>query len=126
MARVLVGVPNPLQGEVPLLLGSYVECEIVTGRSIDGVMVPRTLVREGGFVYTIDVDSKLAVVPIKTGWRYQDAVVVTEGLLGNERLIVSRINTPVEGMLLRVPETADAADKARTAKRGEASEQGSP
>lgn len=109
MARILVEVPDPLriaestEPGPPLLLGTYVRVHI-EGGELSGVQVPRRAVREGGIVYVMSPARELEIRQIRVGWSLDDTVITSSGLAGGDLVITSRVNAPVEGMLLRGPD----------------------
>ena len=122
MARLLVAVDDPLalrpeaEGSAPLLLGSYVEVSI-EGRALDGIFVlPRSAVREGDRAWLVNADGKLEIRGVEVAWRDRGAVYVTRGLGAGDRVITSRLSTPVEGMALRTAGTPPA--RPRVAQEG--------
>jgi hypothetical protein len=118
MARVLVEIDDPFnlereeaKGELPLLVGAFVNVMIDAGSIDDVVEVPRKSVRDGDQVYVFGKERKLEIRKIQVVWRNSDSVLVKSGLEAGDQVIVSRMSTPVEGMLLRVPEAEAAAAK---------------
>ncbi len=119
MARLLVAVDNPLRlasdgGEqtLPLLLGAYVRVKI-DGRVLDNVcVIPRTAIREGDRLWTMDEDGCLCVREVEIIWRRKDDVLIVNEFEPGERIVTSRIPTPIPGMLLRAD--GDAVDKPKT------------
>lgn len=108
MARVLVSVEDPLglrdgagAGGPGLLLGAYVRVEI-RGAVLDEVFVlPRTAVSEGDRVWVMDPDDTLRFRDVRIPWRTEDEVVVSEGLRPGERVVLTRLASPIPGMKLR-------------------------
>ena len=109
MARLVVEVPDPLgleNSEKPLLLGAFVEVSL-SGRAIDGVYeLPRTALREGERVWRVAADDTLVSGPVKIARRLRNTVLVSEGLSNGDRVVVSRLASPVPGMQLRVKQPA--------------------
>jgi hypothetical protein len=108
MARVLVEVKDPLgltQAEKtrpPLLIGEYVRMEI-EGRQLQNVYrIPRTALRDNASIWLVSDGDKLEIRSVKTLWRDAQSVLLTEGLQPGERLIVSDLPKPVDGMPLQV------------------------
>ncbi len=110
MARILVEVSDPLAlggGGVSnvLLLGEYVRVEI-EGRRVDGVFaVARDALRDGHKVWLAGPDSTLQIRDAEIVWA-DEATALLRGLSDGERMIVSDIAAPVEGMALDVREGA--------------------
>jgi RND family efflux transporter MFP subunit len=123
MARLLLNIENPLgqQGDLPLLLGSFVDVAIGAQPIDDAIRLPRVALRNGRNVYVMNDENLLEIREVQIAWTEPDAVLVTGGLGPNERVITSRISTPVPNMLLRTaaptPEAAptDASEPAAQA-----------
>jgi RND family efflux transporter MFP subunit len=115
MARVLVEVPDPLsrgpEGDrLPLLLGSVVRVEL-EGRPLEDVyVVPRLALHEGDRVQTVE-DDELAIRPVDVVWRGRDQAYVRGPLGPSPEVVVSKLQTPVAGMKVRVE--GDARAEAR-------------
>jgi len=106
MARLLLSIDNPLgePGELPLLLGSFVDVAIVAEPIDDAIRLPRTALRNGRNVYVMNDQNLLEIREVQIAWTEPDAVLVTDGLKSNDRIVTSRIATPVPNMLLRSAE----------------------
>jgi hypothetical protein len=105
MARLLVRIENPLgkKGDLPLLLGSFVDVAIEAEPIEDAIRLPRVALRNGRNVYVMNDQDTLEIRDVEIAWTEPDAVLVTGGLEANERVVTSRIPTPVPNMLLRTP-----------------------
>ena len=112
MARVLIAIDDPMAlgeenaGSLPMLLGSYVTVEIDAAPLTDVVAVPRRAVREGDRAFVMH-DGRLSIRELSVVWRSEDTVYASAGVRDGEALIVSRVATPVEGMMVRVAEARD-------------------
>jgi len=108
MARLLVSVQDPLalkpsNAEQPqLLIGSYVHLEIDGVELASVAALNRGLIRDGNKVWIMDPEDKLDIRPVEIAFRGRDRVMIAKGISAGERLIVSRLATPVQGMPLRV------------------------
>ena len=116
MARLLVQVADPLglkEGREPLLLGAFVEVEI-EGRSTGPVYeIPRVAHREQSRVWLVDADNRLAFAHVQVLRRLRESVLVSGGLRDGDRVVTSRLPSPVPGMKLRLkPSSAAAAPRA--------------
>lgn len=113
MARLLVAVKDPLQMDrpetlAPLLIGSYVRAEII-GRQIDEVVeLARGYVRDGNCVWVINEKSELEIRPVHIAFSGKETVFIKEGLSDGERVVTTRISSPVNGLPLRLEESAPA------------------
>ncbi|MBN2309036.1 MAG: hypothetical protein JXR94_08705, partial [Candidatus Hydrogenedentes bacterium] len=84
----------------PLLLGDYLNVEIL-GRYVENVFViPRATLRDGSNIWLVDADSRLVIQPVEPVWG-DDARVLVRGIEPGAGLIVSDLPTPVAGMELR-------------------------
>jgi RND family efflux transporter MFP subunit len=126
LARLLVSIDDPLNrrnnsGQLPLLIGSYVTVEIL-GKTLENVVViPRSAIRdldgeaaadgknrEG--LWIMDQDDRLRVEPVAVAWRTRDTVFITNGLRDGDRLVISNIPTPVQGMKLSTLPDSESSD----------------
>jgi RND family efflux transporter MFP subunit len=108
MARVLVEVADPLglkasnKDRSPLLIGEYVRVEI-QGRKLDSVFqIPRAALRDHSNVWVAGENQTLEIRNVHPIWRAADIVLLKDGLKSGERLIVSDLPAPVQGMPVRV------------------------
>lgn len=108
MARILVRIKNPLgeKGGLPLLLGSFVDVAVRAQPIDDAIRVPRVALRNGRSVYVMNEEDLLEIRDVEIAWSEPDAVLVTSGLEPDERVVISRIATPIPNMLLRTAEPA--------------------
>ena len=83
----------------PLRFGSYVNAKIVGNNIAQATSVPRHLVVNGK-VAILDSDSRLHYVVIDIVRQQGSNVIVANGLLEGDRLIVSALDYPVNGMKL--------------------------
>jgi RND family efflux transporter MFP subunit len=125
MARLLVNIENPLgqRGDLPLLLGSFVDVAIGAQPIADAIRLPRVALRNGRNVYVMNDENLLEIREVQIAWTEPDAVLITGGLEPNERVVTSRIATPVPNMLLR---TAKPAPEAAPAGASEPAAQATP
>lgn len=90
---------NKADNELPLRFGSYVQAKIL-GQSIESAsIVPRYLVVNNR-VAILDSESKLHYADINIVRQEGGNVVVSKGLLDGDKLIVSALDYPVDGMKL--------------------------
>lgn len=109
LARILVQIDEPLgreghDGELPLLLGSYVTVRIDAGRLEAMIPLPREQLHEGNHVYVMGDDGRLEIREVTLAWRDEDEVLIRAGLSAGDRVITSRLATPVAGTQLRLAE----------------------
>lgn len=90
----------------PLLAGMFVQASI-EGRHLDAaVVLPRAALRSGGRVFVLGGDARLDIREVTLEGGDEQAVVLAAGVAAGERVIVSPIELPVEGMALRAEATA--------------------
>jgi len=65
-------------------------------------------------VYVMNDEDLLEIRDVEIAWTEPDAVLVTNGLQPDERVVTSRIATPVPNMLLRTAEPAPEASPIET------------
>ena len=116
MARLLVSIEDPLGlagdsgSPLPLLLESFVDIAI-EGKEIDGAFeIPRSALREGNTVYVFN-DGLLTIKKVEILWKRRETVLLSSGLVGGEKIVVSPLSAAVEGMKLRDNKTPPKAKK---------------
>lgn len=88
-------------------VGLFVNADI-EGLLVDDIVVlPRMALRTGNRVLVVDDDNRLEFRDIEPLRLYQDDVLIRSGLSAGERVCVSPMQTPIDGML--VNPIADAA-----------------
>lgn len=111
MARLVVEVSDPLSlkksnaGEPVLLLGSYVQLEIKGKKLAEVFRIPRLALHDGNQVWILAQDGTLDIRKLEIVWSEHDDVFVLRQLKNGERLIISNLAAPVQGMHLRQPST---------------------
>lgn len=108
MARIVVAVKDPLglkarSSDLPsLLIGEYVRVEI-QGRLLTGVYrIPRNSLRDNDAIWLAGKGDTLRIEPVDILWRDDRMVLVKNNLRPGDRLVVSDLVTPVQGMPLDV------------------------
>lgn len=107
MARVLIDVADPLATgnglpKLPLLIGNYVHVKI-KGHTLKQVFVlPRRALRDDNRVYVITGDNKLSVRKVRILRREKGNALVRGDLRAGDMVITSRLDTAVNGMVLRL------------------------
>jgi RND family efflux transporter MFP subunit len=107
MARLLIVIDDPLNlrgsGQVrrqegSILLGSYLKVRINAGFLDDIYSIPRQAMREGDVIWVQDNEDKLQIRPVQIVWRRKDEVLVKIDLKEGDRLILSRLQSPLPGI----------------------------
>jgi len=108
MARVLIEVNDPLglegkvDGHPPLLIGDYVHVRI-EGNILENVyQIPRTALRDNAFIWIMNENSNLEIKEIQPIWREVDTVLIDGGIKPGERLVITDLSAPVEGIPLQL------------------------
>lgn len=99
----------------PLAVGMFVEAEI-EGIAVEGVTIlPRSAVRDDGRVAVAGPDDRLQLRQVDVLRTTRQEAIVRGGLEAGDRVILSTLDAPVEGMPLRVTQEsgAPAAEGAR-------------
>jgi RND family efflux transporter MFP subunit len=117
MARVLINLADPLSLKNPsnttqrVLLGSYVKATINAG-SLDNIFsVPREALREGNRIWLLNDEDKLVFMDVDIKWSRKEDVLVSADISDNQRLITSRIQTPLPLMQLKTEQETNAGLK---------------
>ena len=106
----------PQKAQLPLLLGSFVRAEIA-GVELEGVAeIPRLALRENDRIFILDAEDKLDIRPIEVVWGDDDKVVVNGKVKNGDRLILTTLPAPVQGMKLRVDQGSSAPSSGKEAK----------
>ena len=111
MARMLIKVNDPLnlaakaaenvEGKYDkgkILLGSYVKVEIDAGVLDNVYAIPRQALRAGDRIWALNQAGRLDIRKVQIVWRRKDEILVTADLTPQERLITSRLQSPLPGM----------------------------
>lgn len=94
---------------MPLAVGLFVSAQI-EGRALeDAIVLPRAALRGKNTVYVVDEDNKLRVRQVAVVYTNPEQAVLSDGVRYGERVIVSAIETPFDGMDVQ-PLSADDAD----------------
>jgi RND family efflux transporter MFP subunit len=102
MARVLIAIETPLKGEHPVLLNEYVRVEIKGASVEEAYRIPRAALHDDRFVWLTTPKGTLEIREVDVTWRDASSVIVSGGLNDGERLILTNLSTPINGMKLRV------------------------
>jgi RND family efflux transporter MFP subunit len=113
MARVLIVINDPLNLQAAsrgqkeagrILLGSYVKVRIAAGFLSDVYVIPREALREGNVIWVQDSENKLQTRKVSVVWRRSNDVLGNADLKQGDKLILSRLQSPLPGMTVRSEE----------------------
>lgn len=114
MVNLVARVDDPYQvgeddgGRPPLAVGLFVEAEIL-GRPVEDVLVvPRASLLADGRLQVVDGDDRLRMRPVELVRAEHERAVVRGALEPGDRVVLSPLAAPVEGMLLRQVESDEA------------------
>ena len=119
MVHVVAEVMDPYRSgpdpnRPPLAVGMYVDAEI-EGRRFDQIaVIPRSALRGRDQVMVVDDDSRMRFRPIEILRLTTTSIYARQGLHDGERVAVTTLDSPTDGMLVQVtnPEPAAAASRA--------------
>jgi multidrug efflux pump subunit AcrA (membrane-fusion protein) len=88
----------------PLSIGSFVSVTLTTRPPEGAIAIPRAAVHQtdlgAPFVYVADADDRLTIKPIVPGPVTGDRILIRDGLIEGDRLILSDPRPPIVGMAL--------------------------
>ena len=104
---------RPNEGDSPpLRVGTFVQAEIQGLGASDVFAVPRYLVRGDNQLMVIDEDNRLRMRELEVIRADREYVYVGSGLQSGERVVTTAIDTPIDGMALRTPDSAESSPTA--------------
>ena len=135
MARLLIEIGDPLatkpenRGMPKVLLGAFVRVDI-EGRPIPRALsISREYLRDGENIWILTDDGRLSIRSVTVAFRGRENMLVTGGVEPGERIIISSLPAPVEGMQLQQagvkPMGSDAAGKRKEGGKGRGTQDGS-
>lgn len=98
-------VDSPYQDNVsntgmPLAVGLFVNAEVTGRRVANAYVIPREGLRAGDRVYVINDEGRLEIRDVIVTHSTEAEAVIESGLAPGERVVVSSIRNPIEGMAL--------------------------
>jgi RND family efflux transporter MFP subunit len=85
---------------MPLPVGLYVEAGIRGRRVADARVIPRDALRAGERVFLVDDEGRLQVRSVEVSHTDRSTAVIGGGLAAGDRVVVSSLRNPVDGMRL--------------------------
>ena len=101
MAHLIARVEKPFGHTPPLYPGLFVRASIEGRRMSQVFEIPRITVQDETFVIMIDKDNRLHRQPIEVLKKNRDTVIVGSGVKAGQRLLMSFLETIVDGMRVR-------------------------
>lgn len=115
LAPVIVSIDDPLQLAAdqerlpPLLLGDYVDVT-VHGKELSAVYrTPHHYIRNGNIVWTARAE-KMVFIPVDILHKDREYTYFKADLIADERIVISEIATPVDGMTIEVKDNTAETD----------------
>ncbi len=108
MARLLVAIQDPLNlqkqdARLPrVLLGSYLRAEIQGQELARLAKVDRRWIHDQDTVWLMNPDNTLKIHQVTIAYRGQQEVFISEGLETGDRLVITDISAPTDGMPIRL------------------------
>ena len=107
--------PGPDPNRPPLAVGMYVDAEI-EGRRFDQIaVIPRSALRGRDQVMVVDDDSRMRFRTIEILRLTTTSIYAPQGLRDGERVAITTVDSPTEGMLVQVTNDEEAAAAALAA-----------
>ncbi|MFP4487425.1 MAG: efflux RND transporter periplasmic adaptor subunit [Campylobacterales bacterium] len=103
--RVLIELPSPLSGDNPIFAGSYVDISIIAKKIENITKLPWDLVRSNQSVW-VARDGKLVKKPLKSIYKGESYIYV-ENIEPDEQIITTNLNSPAEGIKIKVQEASE-------------------
>ncbi len=89
-------------GRPPLKVGSFVQAKIEGKILEDVIVIPRELYRKNEYVVVIEEDGTLRRKSIEIEWSDEKNLVVSSGLNPGDRVCLTHLSFPSEGMMVAV------------------------
>lgn len=108
MAQLLISINDPMarskenRGKPAILLESILKVEIMGKTLKDTIALPRTLLRINDTVWTMDDQNTLVITTPQILYRGETHIIIGQGLPDTRSIVKTNLNTPVEGMPLRI------------------------
>ncbi len=102
--RITAGETKTVSG-FPIVEGMFCQVKI-PGKKIDNVIkLPRQAVQYNKSVYMV-VGNRLKTVPVKVNWIENEFIFVSEGIIEDDQIILTRLSDPLENCLVEVSQPA--------------------
>lgn len=98
-------LPGANEADIPLSVGLFVSAEIEGKSYADVFRIPRNALRSTNDVVVVTAQSKLGFRPVKVLRTTSEFAYIQTGLNANDRVLITQIDAPIEGMDVDVIET---------------------
>ncbi len=103
---VIIRIKKPFNKKPPLIPGMFVKVKIRGKLLRKALVVPYSYIHQtedGHWIaWVVDKNSTLRFRKVKVAYMYEDRAVITEGLKEGDLLVISELESPAEGMKVRV------------------------
>lgn len=112
----VAGIEDPyaLNGGTPLPVGTFVNARIAGTAADNVIRVPRAIVRGSDELVFVDDDNKISIRKVRVVRGDADYIYIGDGAVPGERVIVTALETPVNGTPVRTSDP-DSDDTSRVA-----------
>ncbi len=101
MINVVVRVNKPYERKPPLAVGLFVRVEI-EGRVLqNAAIIPRSALRGDDIVWVLDDEDRIRFRNVKVANTSGEGLIISEGLSGGDKIVVSSLKAVTEGMKIR-------------------------
>ncbi len=102
---IRINDPYSMKHSWPVLkIGDFVEVKIPGKKIETSVFIPESALLNDNKIIKVDKSSKISFEKIKVLKRFKDRVLVSGNLNENDKIVVSRLEFPVEGTIVRINE----------------------
>jgi len=117
VARVDDPYGTRIDRDIPLTVGMFVDALIEGRRVSDVAVLPRSALHPGDNVYLVDADNRLQIRTVKVISANDNEVVIRDGLGTGDRVAITPLAKPVDGMKLAVLSGDDSTEKRAVAQQ---------
>jgi multidrug efflux pump subunit AcrA (membrane-fusion protein) len=94
----------------PLPIGTFVAARIAASNAVDVIKVPRSAVRGSDQLLIVDADNKIEIRSVEILRTDTEFAYLIGGAEAGERITVTAIDAPTNGMAVRTEESIAAAE----------------
>ena len=114
MAQLIVEVDDPLsfkkanKSQPKLLIGSFVEVNLL-GKVLKEVLaVPRRALRDGGQLWLLNEEDKLQIETVTVLWKNQKSIYIdAKSIVKGAKIIITELSSPIPSMQLNTKKNED-------------------
>jgi RND family efflux transporter MFP subunit len=107
--------PFAARNDAPLAPGMFVSARLEGSARETLVAAPRSALKRNEFVYVVTADDTISVRQVRPAQTTADEVLFRDGVADGERVVVSHLSSPRDGMSVTPIDSEGAADAAQTA-----------